>query len=180
MASSTKEKTLARSSSSADQAGGLLVQKRLLSFQWVSFNERFIGDTITVGRTRHRDVRIRDEAVSALHCELQRQHDGSIVILDCDSKHGIWLSDPEYNDGLWRQVTRATLVPGMRLRLGNSHLLVTNDEGRSPIRRVYRYSEFVRRAFSMYGGIETAARAIGLSPFRIRRSLGINEKGDTQ
>lgn len=179
--SSSQRTLIRRPPAIQEKVGGLLVyaqRRRSWKAHLYRFDSHVLASKITIGRTRQRTFRLRDKTVSKLHCVIRRQRNGSYTLQDQHSLVGTWVSDPDILDGRWHQCKIVTLRLGMRIRIGNTHFLVTDNRGCCPIERASRYSEFCRRAWSLYGTISIAARAIGLSPARLAKAV-CSPKKDT-
>jgi pSer/pThr/pTyr-binding forkhead associated (FHA) protein len=77
------------------------------------------GATKTIGRAPRADFIVDAALVSRLHCRLEAADDVMHVI-DLDSTNGTYVNDA--------RVTRATLTPGDRLRIGRVELLIARDD----------------------------------------------------
>ena len=85
----TKESTRKRRSYNPPVAGlRVLGQERTIWFR----NLLADTDRVTIGRTRQRDLRLRDDTVSRDHCDLVRESDGSFHLIDRDSTNGLYVS----------------------------------------------------------------------------------------
>ncbi len=70
----------------------------------------------TIGRSALADVRIEDERISRVHCEIRREG-GAYVIRDLDSKNGTWLNE--------ERIKESPLKFGDKIRIG--HTLIAFD-----------------------------------------------------
>lgn len=60
-----------------------------------------VGETMQIGTAAHVDLRIKDGAVSAVHCELTARSDG-VHVRDLGSKNGVVLGNGRVEDALLR------------------------------------------------------------------------------
>ncbi len=71
-------------------------------------------DSITIGRAPDNIVVIPDITVSRKHAVISRDPNGSIVLVDLNSKNGTYV----YNNGVFERVNKVELKDGIVLRLG--------------------------------------------------------------
>ncbi len=71
--------------------------------------------TLSIGRSPDNDVVLQDPAASARHCEI-RYKEGKFFIIDKESSNGTWLNG--------RQVSRAELLPGAKVSVGDTTLIL--------------------------------------------------------
>lgn len=136
------------------------------------FADYFTGSSrpITVGRTRHRDIRIRDDSVSKFHCQIERASDGSYLVRDCDSYNGVRVALFGGLYGDFQPVSWHPLGFGMYLRLGDAIVIPVDDHGWAPIWAI-RKSEFMRDAYDIYGSYRDVHDAIGGSYKKVKEAL---------
>lgn len=161
------------------KVGGLRIiasRRRVWRNRVLRFEDHVLANKLTIGRGRHRSIRLRDTSVSALHCVVLRQRNGGYIMRDQSSRTGIYVSSPYTLDGRWYPSKSTHLHLGMQVRLGNLTFLVTDRGGLCPIREVSRFSEFCRKALSIYGTVSVAAKAVGLSPAQLGKALRGREK----
>ena len=71
----------------------------------------------TIGRDEECVIRLREDAeVSRLHCTVQRQEDGSYLLLDENAKNGTFLNGERVLN------EERTLSDGDEIRVGQTHL----------------------------------------------------------
>lgn len=124
---------------------------RLLGTAQTFWLDDIISDTgqASIGRTRQRDIRIKDDTVSCMHAHIERERDGSYVIVDDRSKNGIYIRKRgSYSDP--RPTHRERLIVGMYIDLGDATLVCVDAYGMSPI-TARRTSEFWRIGYMIYG-----------------------------
>jgi len=118
---------------------------------------------ITIGRTRQRDIRLRDEtSVSRLHAAITRLEDGRFMIEDAGSKNGVWIAS-RAGYSAYRKVEAEILEFGMIIRLGSVMLAPIDARGHCPMLAA-RLTEFLRNGDTVHGSRAEAARQIGLPP----------------
>ena len=76
--------------------------------------ELALDDVLTVGRAPENDLVLDDQFVSAVHARLER-HGTAVTVADLGSTNGTFVNE--------RPVRRADLVPGARLRIGETTFL---------------------------------------------------------
>ncbi len=81
------------------------------------------GELFTIGRHAGNDLQLASLEVSRHHCELRRESDGSFVISDLDSRHGLFVNS--------RPVRRRRLVHSDLVTVGGSVLLFLLDDSSS-------------------------------------------------
>jgi len=64
----------------------------------------------TIGRARHNDIALNEPSISKVHARLEYEG-GHFVLEDADSRHGVYVNAAK--------VSRAELVPGCQIQLGN-------------------------------------------------------------
>jgi pSer/pThr/pTyr-binding forkhead associated (FHA) protein len=69
------------------------------------------GDSLTIGRSEDADFTIADSRISRIHCRVQFR-DGDWVVMDTDSRNGLWVAD--------RRVKEHVLSDGDRFVLGKT------------------------------------------------------------
>lgn len=84
-------------------------------------NHVLASDRVVVGTSDSVDIRLGDNTVSRMHCELLREENG-IHFRDLDSKNGSWLAGQRVYDAL--------LGPGAQIRIGQSVLEMGIDRMR--------------------------------------------------
>jgi pSer/pThr/pTyr-binding forkhead associated (FHA) protein len=117
---------------------------------------------ISIGRARRCDIQLADSAVSALHCEIERRQDGTCVIVDANSKNGIFVNDVK--------VTRAELWPGMWVFIGHTELIAIGQGEEVPVLG-RNYTSYLVRAREVHGTAESAADLIHRSVSTIYRAV---------
>ncbi|ACY18843.1 FHA domain-containing protein [Haliangium ochraceum] len=145
--------------------GGLRILRtlhsRLILFDSIRYKE-FPKQKITIGWSRHNDIRIRNPTVSSKHCHISRSG-GGFWLVDEGAKNGVFVDDPANRDGRWHRVSTVQLQVGMRLLLGEVRISVTDQNGECPMNRIVRFSDYCRRALRLYGNPAAAASVTGLS-----------------
>lgn len=114
---------------------------------------------LTIGRAPLCDIRLLHPTVSRVHCQIQRQPDGSFVIEDTGSTNGLFANEI--------QVQRVTLAAGMWIFVGEIELVVVGPDRRVRLQAT-THSSFVMKAVQVYGSIRKAAAFINKS----RSSIG--------
>lgn len=71
-------------------------------------------NTITIGRAPENIIVIPDITVSRKHAAIMRDVDGSLVLVDLNSKNGTYI----YSNGSFERVDRVKIRDGMIIRLG--------------------------------------------------------------
>jgi pSer/pThr/pTyr-binding forkhead associated (FHA) protein len=121
-----------------------------------------IKRAISIGRLRRCDIQLADPAVSALHCEIERRQDGTCIIIDADSKNGIFVNDVK--------VTCAELWPGMWVFIGHTELIAVGQGQEVPVLG-RTYTSYLVRAREVHGTAESAADLIHRSASTIYRAI---------
>lgn len=154
------------------QVGGIRIRRFLISklylFDSIRFKS-FIRNMITIGRTRTSDIRIRNSTVSEHHCRITRMVNGEAWLTEERAKNGVYIDDPARSEGNWIRVSRVHLTVGMRIRLGDVRLVVTDHRGVVPLYAA-RQSDFARKALVRYGTPNAAAGFTGI-PLRVLRRI---------
>lgn len=90
--------------------------------------------SLTLGRTRQRDLRIDESTVSREHCKIVRTWSNEYILHDCGSKNGLWVS--RYGSySRYERVISIKLTVGMHIRLGKATLIVVDADGAAPHHR---------------------------------------------
>lgn len=117
---------------------------------------------ITIGRSPESHISIKDDlTVSNNHAEIWRGAKGEMRLMTAPGcKNGIFV------DG--QCLVEPTLLRvGMRIRMGNTHLFATDDQGCTPVQG-YTLDDCIRFGKEVYGSSNAAARYLGRSPGHIR------------
>ncbi|ACY15309.1 FHA domain-containing protein [Haliangium ochraceum] len=156
-----------------DVVGGLRIVRTLVSklilFDSIRY-KAFPKASITLGRTVGNDIRIRNGTISSKHCYISRTDDGQCLLIDAQSRNGVFVDEPMSDDRRWRRVSTVRLKVGMRIRLGDVRAMVTDTAGRSPL-VVASESDFCRQAVTYYGTPTAASKATGFSLRRLKRLI---------
>ncbi|MEM9493464.1 MAG: FHA domain-containing protein, partial [Myxococcota bacterium] len=126
----------------------------------IMFDDYFTESPIlTIGRTRQCHIRLRDRAVSRLHCIVEKIDDAYFVF-EYNAKNGLFVTEcgdyDRYRPVKWQKVQL-----GMNLRIGRYFLVPINQDRVCPI-VARRNSEFLRIAHEIYGP-QDARRHVGAS-----------------
>jgi hypothetical protein len=122
-----------------------------------------IKPEVTIGRLQRCDIQIDDPAVSGLHCEIERRPDGTCVIVDVDSKNGLYVNDVK--------VARAELWPGMWVFIGHTELIAVGSRDTHVPVLGRSYTSYLVRARHVHGTAEHAAGWIHRSAATIYRAI---------
>jgi len=79
------------------------------------------GQKVVMGRGEQADIQILDSSLSRLHCCITREND-SFIVEDLESRNGTWVNG--------KQVSRAHLLPGDRIRIGGVEFEFRLEEDR--------------------------------------------------
>lgn len=132
------------------------------------FDKLFQNTTcISIGRTNGREVRIRDDSVSRMHCMVEHLGPGRYRLVDCLASNGIFVSHfGRFTD--YQEVKSVELSIFMRIKLGSVKLAPVLKNGKSPI--IATTGEmFALEACEIYGSPYAAAQNTGLPIVRISR-----------
>ena len=118
-----------------------------------------VGQSCTVGRAERCDVIIYDESVSRVHCRIERQLDGRLIVIDEGASNGVRLARLGPGDARQR-VTSAALHLGSYVYIGNTAIVAIDQRARVPI-IAWRLTEFIRHAGGVYGPGSVLGRMAG-------------------
>jgi len=135
------------------------------------FRDLFCGQPcIHVGRSRHRDIRIRDDLVSRRHCVIeQKSKSKSFWLIPCDSTNGVFVSPGGRYTGFREVDDRAEIKLGMLIQFGPVTVAPITESGACPT-LVTRLSEFIRFARPIHGSQAALARFTGI-PIALARKV---------
>jgi hypothetical protein len=136
-------------------------EKKLHLFDTITMAGQ-IKPVISIGRVQRCDIPVCDPAVSALHCEIERQQNGTCMLVDAGSKNGVYVNDVK--------VTRAELRPSMWIFIGYTELIAFCEGQEVPVFG-RNYTSFLVRARNIYGSAESAGEQIHRSPRSIYRAI---------
>ena len=128
--------------------------------------------TLIIGRKPDSDIPMTDDYVSSRHALIKRQRDGSALLLPDSPKNGL------YVDG--KLITEPILLTvGMRLHLGRSRLIATDEFGRFTY-SAEDYDDYLVRGGEYSGSNSVAGEMIGRSHETIRKRRTGQEPGHSQ
>ena len=134
------------------------------------FNELLdASGRLDIGRTHQRTIRIRDQAISRLHCEIQRVEPGIYFLRDLNSRNGVKVRVRGHR-GEFAELepgTKVHLLPGIHIKLGNTIIVPVDVNGQCPI-NARDDKELARLAEETYGSAAAAARVVGRSSRWVR------------
>jgi hypothetical protein len=110
---------------------------------------------LVIGAAIACDIVLDDEAVSGLHCLLER-HGERVLVHDCQSKNGTRVNGVALQE--------AELTPGSLLTLGRVNLVAYGPDAQRPRVTLAATSldEFLHTAVKAHGSLRSAAEALGL------------------
>ena len=79
-----------------------------------------------IGRSAECDICLDDPSVSRIHAQVQMLADGRVSIVDSNSTNGTFFFDGHQ----WREFTRATVNPTVRIRFGGCEMLASELNGK--------------------------------------------------
>lgn len=135
----------------------LVGTRREFLFDAYRINGRLDGPLI-IGRAHGCHLRIKDGAISRQHCVIEETSRNTYLLLDHSSTNRVYVRVP-WRDIRYRRVSWTVLHPGMRIRLGDTKLIVLGSDAR-PVIAAATFSRFMRTALHVYGSKRAAARGL--------------------
>lgn len=101
--------------------------------------------TLSIGRHRNSDIRLKESTVSRRHAEVTVTGDGRYYLTDCGSLHGTQVSS---GDGAWVNHRQGFVEASATVRLGTFEACIDDlvSRGRRPDRRDERPDEPARKS----------------------------------
>jgi pSer/pThr/pTyr-binding forkhead associated (FHA) protein len=137
--------------------------KKCFDFDDIQSEGGGLKETIYIGRHPKSDIVLKPSTVSAWHCKIIRDCDGTCTLVDTKSRHGVRVNDIA--------VTSTQIFPGMWIALGKQvELIVISVDHKMPILAGSVDSFYVNSARD-HGSARRAAKFIGRSHATISRML---------
>lgn len=124
------------------------------------FDDHHVDDQakrrLLVGKDRCCDIQLMDDAVSGVHCIIDRCDPMRVTVRDCLSDSGTWLNGARVIEG--------ELHEGTLLSVGATTLVAVGAHGSADrvLMAAATMQEFLARAIDTYGSVRRAAHAIGV------------------
>lgn len=115
-----------------------------------------VDGRLLVGKYRCCDIQLTDDAVSGVHCIIDRCDPMRVTVLDCLSDSGTWLNGARIIEG--------ELHEGTLLSVGATTLVAVGAHGSADrvLMAAATMQDFLVQAIDTYGSVRQAAHAIGV------------------